>query len=167
MPSPHIGIYSGTFDPVHAGHLAFADAACKAATLEQVIFMPEEVPRGKAGVTDIATRVGHLQAALQASKHEVYRARQPQFTIAQTLSQLQRQYPRTTLSFLMGSDIVPGLAMWPNLNQLIEHHQLIVGMRQPQDRQEIETILRQLGAMYTIVTTPHAHVSSRQIREAL
>ena len=160
-----IGIYAGTFDPVHAGHLAFADVACQEAKLDRVIFMPEKLPRGKTGVTALATRIAQLEAALQPSKHEVYRARQPQFTVTNTLSELRKHYSHLTLSFLMGSDIVPGLFMWPDIKQLLEHHQLIIGMREPHDRQEVETTLQELGARYVIVTTPHAHVSSRQIRE--
>jgi nicotinate-nucleotide adenylyltransferase len=160
----HIGIYSGTFDPVHVGHVAFADAARRAAGLDRVIFMPEDTPRGKINVTDINARMAQLETALLKSQHEVYRARHSQFTIAETLAELKSQYPDATLSFLIGSDVVPSLAAWPHLDQLIRNHQIIVGMREPHVRQEIERTLRQLDADYLIVTTPHAHVSSRQIR---
>ena len=160
----HIGIYSGTFDPVHVGHVTFADAARRVAGLDKVIFMPEDTPRGKINITDINTRMTRLDAALSESQHETYRARHPQFTITETLVELKSQYPGATLSFLIGSDVVPSLAAWPHLDQLIRNHQIIVGMREPHVQQEIEQILPQLGANCLILTTPHAHVSSRRIR---
>ena len=160
----HVGIYSGTFDPVHIGHVAFADTACQVAKLDKVVFMPEATPRGKINVTDIDTRIARLETALRNSSHEVYRARHPQFTMTETLTELGSRYPGVTLSFLIGSDIVPSLTTWPNLDQLVENHQIIIGMRALQIQQETEKILQQLGAHYKIVTTPHAHVSSRQLR---
>ena len=42
-----VGIYSGTFDPVHTGHVAFALEAAQVANLQKVVFLPEETPREK------------------------------------------------------------------------------------------------------------------------
>jgi cytidyltransferase-like protein len=47
----HIGIYPGSFDPVHEGHFAFAKAALETGRLDTVIFLPEMKPRGKPQVT--------------------------------------------------------------------------------------------------------------------
>lgn len=130
------------------------------ASLSKVLFLPEAAPRGKTNVTPLASRVQQLQAA----GCEVYQAEQPQFTIAATLSELRAHYPEAQLSFLMGSDVALGLSAWPDIRQLTDHHQLIIGMRSTDNQQAIEATLSQLGAHYTIVTTPHAHVSSRQLR---
>ena len=48
-----IGIYAGTFDPVHAGHVAFALQSLEAAKLDRVYFLPERRPRGKRQVKNI------------------------------------------------------------------------------------------------------------------
>jgi len=163
MPSQaptHIGIYAGTFDPVHAGHIAFAREAERRASLSKVLFVPEAAPRSKANVTPLASRVQQLHAA----GCEVYQAGQPQFTIAATLSELCARYPQAQLSFLMGSDVALGLSAWPDIQQLTSNHQLIIGMRSTDNQHEVVAVLSQLGAHYTIVTTPHAHVSSRQLR---
>lgn len=163
---PHIGIYSGTFDPVHAGHLAFANAATEANRLDYVVFMPEEQPRGKTNVSDIDRRVLLLRDSLATTNHTVYRANQPRFTIAETLPELIEKYQGATLSFLLGSDVVSSLPKWPDVELLIANHTLIIGMRAHDHTKDIASILDQLGASYTIVTTPHAHVSSSQLRLA-
>ncbi|HEU5121705.1 MAG TPA: adenylyltransferase/cytidyltransferase family protein, partial [Candidatus Saccharimonadales bacterium] len=64
-----IGIYSGTFDPVHYGHIAFAASAIRACNLDEVVFLPEPQPRYKAGVTDIAHRLALLTMATAAQSN--------------------------------------------------------------------------------------------------
>ena len=162
-----LGIYSGTFDPVHIGHIAFADEAQRACSLDRIIFMPEEQPRNKTNVTPITARIAQTKTALRHTKHEVYRASHSRFTITETLAELESRYPEATFSFLIGADIVPSLASWPDIDRLLSRHQLIIGMRKGYTQTEVEAELAQLGASYAIITTPHAHVSSRQIRETL
>lgn len=161
----HIGIYSGTFDPVHAGHLAFADEAQRAGELDYVIFMPEEQPRGKVHVSSIEQRIAFLQHKLTATHHEIYRANHPRFSIAQTVPELAERYQDAAFSFLMGSDIVSSLHAWPGIESFVTHHRLIIGMRAGDGMEDVVSTLDQLQASYTIVTTPHAHMSSRQLRQ--
>jgi cytidyltransferase-like protein len=59
-----IGIYSGTFDPVHAGHMAFALQAMQEAKLDRLYFLPERRPRYKQGVEHFAHRVAMLERAI-------------------------------------------------------------------------------------------------------
>ncbi len=162
MTLQHLGIYSGTFDPVHAGHLAFADEAQRVGRLDYVVFLPEAEPRGKTRVTPQSERIALLQQ-LTAPQHTVYQAAHPRFTVGETLPELVLQYPRATFSFLMGSDVVPSLPAWPDVEQLLRY-QLIIGMRAGDRMEDVASTLDQLQASYTIVTTPHAHMSSRQLR---
>ena len=60
-----VGIFSGTFDPVHAGHIAFALEAMESAGLDKVYFLPESMPRRKSGVTHYAHRLAMLELALK------------------------------------------------------------------------------------------------------
>lgn len=160
----HFGIYSGTFDPVHAGHLAFADMAHDAAGLNKVIFMPEPQPRGKDNVTPVAIRISQLAQIINPSKYDTYQAKHSRFQVTETLAELRNQYPGVRLSFLVGSDVAMTLPSWPDINELTRQHQIIVGMRSTDKRTDIETVLQRLGARYIILTTPHADMSSRQIR---
>ncbi len=159
-----IGIYSGTFDPVHVGHIAFANEAAREAGLERVVFIPEKSPRGKSGVAPLLARATQLEVALRKTRHVVYQASASTFTIRNTLNELEALYPRAELNFLIGSDIVPSLAQWPDIDRLLAKHRLVVGMRGDHDQVEITALLDRLGARYQIVTTAHPHVSSRHLR---
>src|SRR4051812_40769392 len=68
LKSKRIGIYAGTFNPVHTGHVAFALQAVKEANLDEVYFVPERQPRGKAGVEHFGHRVAMLKRALRPYK---------------------------------------------------------------------------------------------------
>ena len=58
-----VGILSGSFDPVHKGHIAFAIDAMKQAKLDEVYFLPEVKPRRKPGVSHVSHRIAMLQIA--------------------------------------------------------------------------------------------------------
>lgn len=159
-----IGIYSGTFDPVHVGHIAFATEAAREAQLERVVFMPERSPRGKSNVAPLSVRIAQLEEALKDTQHGVYQAMASTFTINNTLKELEALYLQEELHFLMGSDIVPSLARWPDIKSLVAKHPLIIGMRADHDLAEIVSLLDRLGARYQIVVTNYPHASSRHLR---
>lgn len=162
----NIGIYSGTFDPIHPGHIALADEARRLHNLDIVVFMPEPSPRYKPTVTPIAVRAEQLMNALASTPHEVYVSTSSQFKVTDTLAELRELYPDDQLSFIIGSDIVATLSSWPESDQLLSNHQLIVGMRSRDDREVIEQILRGLNADYAIVNTSYAHYASSQFRQS-
>lgn len=163
----HLGIYSGTFDPLHAGHVASAREARRVGQLDGVVFMPEEEPRGKSGVTGIGRRIEQIRSRIDPVREEVYRARHPRFTIKHTLPELMEQYPDTTLSFLFGSDVISSLHTWPNIAPFLARHHLFIGMRAGDDRDDVTSALEYLGASYTIIAAPFAHLSSKQIRATI
>jgi nicotinate-nucleotide adenylyltransferase len=168
-----IGIFSGTFDPVHAGHLAFALETRRICGLEQVIFLAERSPRDKTAVTDINHRVALLQAATaDQSDLAVMELSSPQFTVAETLPELRRQLPDTELTLLIGSDVVRTFSYrWPGLETLLSEVSLAIGMRAGDARDEITAILSQLEAdlgapvRHTFIDTPAAAVTSSQSRK--
>ncbi|HSX00592.1 MAG TPA: adenylyltransferase/cytidyltransferase family protein, partial [Patescibacteria group bacterium] len=81
-----IGIYSGTFDPIHVGHIAFAKEVARELTLDTVIFLPEQRPRGKQRVTDIHHRVELIKQSIQNDNQlQILSLPMQQFTVAETL----------------------------------------------------------------------------------
>lgn len=162
-----VGIFAGTFDPIHKGHIAFALAAAEQCGLDAVYFLPERQPRGKHGVGDFATRSRLIQeATTSTSRLHLLDLADAQFTVETTLPQLETAFAGAELYLLIGSDIAcHSLPRWPQLPQLLAKMQLIVGIRTGSTRQEVEDILRSLPrARYSVITSPHAHVSSSQLR---
>jgi len=108
----YIGIYSGSFDPIHEGHISFAKEAMKVCRLDTIVFMPERFPRGKPNVSPISERVTELEIALAETSFVVLNAHADQFTVDETLTELEVLYPDTVFTFLIGSDVALYLPNW-------------------------------------------------------
>ena len=162
-----IGIYSGSFDPVHEGHVSFAKEAAAMCDLETVIFMPERFPRGKPNATPISERLTELEIALARTPFTVLNAHADQFTVDETLTELEALYPDAKFTFLVGFDVTLNLPRWKNLGRLTSRYSFAIGMRQSETKKAVEDVLRALHIQrYCLVTTPHAHISSSSLRNA-
>ena len=159
-----IGIYTGSFDPVHEGHIAFASEAARVCGLETVVFMPERFPRGKPNVSPISERITELEFALVKTPFAVRNVEADQFTVDETLTELEALYPNTHFTFLLGSDVALSLSKWPNIQRLVTRYDFVIGMRDGDTKKALENALKVLGADYTIIETEHGHMSSRTLR---
>ena len=166
-----IGIYAGTFDPVHVGHIAFALQSLKAARLDRVYFLPERRPRAKAQVEHFGHRVGMLnQAAKPYPEFGVLELVDVSFNVERTLPYLQKRFFGDELVFLFGSDVIPNLADWPRAENLLEAGELVIGLRFKDDRQTIHKIVEGWPAQPQAVIIFESYapeVSSGKVREAL
>jgi nicotinate-nucleotide adenylyltransferase len=170
-PPGRIGIYAGTFDPVHAGHVTFALQALQAAELDKVYFLPERRPRGKKGVEHFGHRVAMLSRALQPHpQFEVLELVDTNFSVQRTLPNLRHQFSGSQLVFLFGSDLVPGLAAWPEADQLLAEGELVIGIRSHDNRDDLRKIIEAWQTqpkMLTMFDSYAPDVSSGQVRQAL
>ena len=166
-----IGIYAGTFDPVHTGHITFALQSLEAANLDEIYFLPERRPRNKQQVEHFGHRVAMLRRAIKPHpQFGVLELVDVSFSINRTLPFLKREFPKSQLVFLFGSDIVPGLADWPNADKLIKDGELIIGIRSQDDRDTIRGIVQKWKDQPKAVTIFDSFapaVSSGKIRDAL
>jgi nicotinate-nucleotide adenylyltransferase len=166
-----IGIYSGTFDPVHAGHVGFALQAMQSAGLDAVFFLPERRPRGKAGVEHFGHRVAMLRRAVKPYQNlGVLELEDVGFSIATTLPRLRTRFPKAELVFLVGSDVATHMQVWPNVEQLFKQSELVVGVRSGSDIAVMKEQVSgwRLQPLQTMVIESHAAaVSSGLIRDAL
>src|SRR3982750_4185468 len=98
-----IGIYAGVFDPVHAGHIAFALQAGDKARLDKIYFLPERRPRHKQGVEHFGHRVAMLKRASKPhTKLDVLELEDISFNMERTLPRLQKKLKGEQLVFLFG-----------------------------------------------------------------
>lgn len=166
--SMRIGIFSGTFDPIHRGHVGFAQAAIKQCRLDKVVLLPERSPRGKLGVSDFAHRLRMLRLAVRPHrKLTVLSLADERFTVATTLPQLLAQFAEHDLVMLVGSDVVHSFGFrWPGLETLLAKVELAISLRAGEAEADIRGFLHSLGLSVraTIVEGPHAHLSATEVR---
>jgi nicotinate-nucleotide adenylyltransferase len=170
MAKPRIGIFAGTFDPVHSGHLSFVLQAIKAAKLDHVYFLPERRPRYKPDVEHFGHRTAMISRAIQPYKQvsllelpDIY------FDIKRTLPKLQQEFPGATLVLLMGSDTLFGLGEWPDIDSLLDSAEIVAALRTGHDTAAVRTYftgLHTTSKLY-IVDSLAEHVSSSRIRYAV
>ena len=169
----HIGIYAGTFDPIHSGHLAFAVQTLQQCQLDQVIILPEPRPRKKHAVTDLVHRIELAKRATATIPHiDVAELSSKRFTINQTLPELVALFPDATFTFLFGSDIVKKLSTdWKDIDVLLRQANIAIGMRSQDNEADVIASLAALEAVYgvpvhyTLVYTPNTSVASSHIRQ--
>lgn len=162
-----IGIFSGTFDPVHRGHVAFALAAAKQLNLDKVLVMPERSPRGKlASSFEHRVRMARLATGPHRRLKTVTLDDQ-RFTVKDTLPKLELLYPDAELVMLVGSDVVHTFGMrWPHLDQLLAKVELAISLRVGESEEAVRTVLEALSIPLraTVVHGPHPHLSATEIR---
>lgn len=130
-----IGIFGGTFDPVHQGHLILAEQAREQARLDRVWFLPAPRPPQKQGqvITRYEQRVEMLALALagnpafQIDESEKDRAG-PSYTV-DTLAHLRAAHPGDEFLLLIGGDTLADLEHWYQPVRLLELAPLLVVTR--------------------------------------
>ncbi len=166
-----IGIYAGTFDPVHAGHITFALQALQAAKLDHIYFLPERRPRAKEHVEHFGHRVAMLKRALRPHpQFAVLELVDVSFSVERTLPFLQQQFPDSQLVFLFGSDVVADIANWPHAERLIGETELVIGLRETDDHDKTRQIIESWPVQPPLLTMFPSYapeVSSGRVRAAL
>ncbi len=171
MAGRRIGIYAGTFDPVHSGHIAFALQALRAVNLDKIYFLPERRPRDKQQVEHFGHRVAMLKQALKPyPEFSMLELVEVSFSVERTLPKLRQKFKDSQLVFLFGSDVAIGLAAWPNVKQLLASAELVIGLRNQDDRHSLHTVIEDwpiAPEAVSILNSFAPDVSSGNVRDAL
>ncbi|MDZ7744541.1 MAG: nicotinate-nicotinamide nucleotide adenylyltransferase [Candidatus Saccharibacteria bacterium] len=167
-----VGIFSGTFDPVHRGHVQFAHDAIKWCSLDKVFFLVEPRPRRKQGVKAFEHRVNMVQLAIaDEPKMGVIVLDQARFTPHETLPPLTARFKGAELSMLIGEDMLTHMAEWPHVEDLLKNVQFIIGVRGEHNDinhhiKEIEKV-KGLEFHYSVFSTDLSDYSSSKARLSL
>ncbi len=168
-----IGIYGGTFDPIHVGHLIIASEIEAALGLDEVVFVPAGVPPHKdpAHVTPATDRLAMLQLALADSDAFTIDAleleREGRSFTVDTLAAFRQSEPDAELWFIMGGDSLADLHTWRNPGQIVSLARLAVAARPGWDV-DLEAVNHQVpesDGRIDIVTTPLIGIASHEIRD--
>jgi len=171
MAKTRIGIYAGTFDPVHAGHIGLALQALKAANLDQVYFLPERRPRSKPDIEHFGHRTAMITRAIRPyNRLGLLELPDAHFDIKRTLPKLKQQFKNAHLFMVMGGDVAMDLPTWLDAKMLLANCELIVGLRGKQTKQAIVKAFKQAGfddITIKFVTSTSPDVSSKKVRSGL
>jgi nicotinate-nucleotide adenylyltransferase len=168
-----IGIFGGTFDPVHVGHLVAAVNVRSVLDLDVVLLVVANEPWQKVGeraVTAAADRLALVAAAasdcdgIEVSAIEIERGG-PSYT-ADTVATLRAAEPDSTLYVIVGEDVVPTLATWSRLDEVRENTELVVVNRPGSPIVDEAALAPTLaGWPVTSVEVPALEISSTDLRD--
>lgn len=169
-----IGIFGGTFDPPHFGHMILAAEAQYQLELDLLLFVltPDPPHKRHRKLTSIEDRKAMLAAAIngypgfEISTVDIDRPG-PHFT-ADTMQILRDQFPDDLLIYLMGGDSLEGLLIdWHRADEFIALCDFIGVMRRPNDELDTAPLEKEfpgLSEKLQFVEAPLLEISSRQIR---
>lgn len=128
----NIGLYFGTFNPIHIGHLIIANHIAEHTSLDEIwlVVTPHNPHKKKANLLDDYQRLHLVHLAtedypqLKPSDIE-FKLPQPNYT-CDTLAYLQEKYPQHVFSLIMGEDNLQSFQKWKNYETIINNHQLYV-----------------------------------------
>lgn len=171
-----VGVFGGTFDPVHQGHLVLAEQCREQGRLDQVWFLPAHRPPNKLekALTRFDQRVEMLSLAIAGNPafrvDEMEKERSgPSFTV-DTIALIQERHPNEEFWLLVGSDTLADMPHWYEPQRLVRQVGLLVMARPGTPVMTASNIQAQLGLgadapiRMEVAETPSLDVSSRDLR---
>lgn len=186
IPGMRIGLFGGSFNPIHSGHLIIARSVAEQVELDRVVLLPSKCPPHKqsADLIDAARRVEMIKLAIEGEPlfkcSDVDVAREgPTFTI-DTVSQFLQESsgnpelgPEVELSWIIGSDSLAELATWHRVAELVELCRIVTAVRPGFDRIDFGPLAKFLSVdriahlKADIVRTPLIDISATDIRDRI
>ena len=161
-----VGLYFGSFNPIHVGHCIIANYVLANTSLDQVWFIvsPQNPLKTSAGMLNEYHRLHLVQLAVEAENglrvNDIeFRLPKPSYTV-DTLSYLQEKYPHHSFSVILGSDSFKNLPKWKNYFHIIQHYPIYVYVRPGH-----EDITFYPNADITTLKAPLLEISSTLIRK--
>ena len=167
-----IGLYFGTFNPIHVGHLIIANHMAEHTNLDQVwmVVTPHNPLKKKSTLLDDYHRLQMVYLAtedypkIKPSDIE-FKLPQPNYTVT-TLVHLEEKYPHHEFSLIMGEDNLKSLHKWKNYEAILAHHEIYV---YPRISTEEENLVSTFGdknhPKIHLIDAPVVEISSTFIRE--
>lgn len=160
-----IGLFFGSFNPIHIGHLIIANYFAEETDLDQVWFVvsPQNPFKTKNSLLDERHRLYMVNLAiednykLQASNIE-FHLPQPSYTI-DTLAYLKEKYPDHEFILIMGSDNLLSFQKWKNYEQILKSHRIYIYTRAEEDKRTYD-----LAGDIRFFDVPVINISSTYIR---
>lgn len=163
-----IGLYFGTFNPIHYGHLAIANIMANDTDLDKVWFIvsPQNPFKVKDNLLHEFDRLEMVRTSihdsfnLEASDFE-FNLPKPSYTV-DTLTYLREKFPQHQFSLIIGEDNLSHFHKWKNYEDILKHHKLFVYPRNNSKESELKD-----HSQITMVKAPLLDISATYIRKAV
>lgn len=167
MQKKKVGIFGGSFNPIHTGHIALAKSLCQQAGLDEVWLMVSPMNPFKKEATDLLTDKLRLEMAEQAVADEPklkacdyeFHMPKPSYTW-HTLQALSQDFPNVDFTLLIGGDNWASFDKWFHHEDILIHYPIVVYPRKGCD-------IGKVPSGVTIVETPLLNISSTEIRQRI
>ena len=168
MAKSKVGLFFGSFNPIHVGHLIIANYMANFTDLDEVWFVvsPHNPFKEKKSLGNMYDRIEMVNLAiedtdnLKASDIE-FHLPQPSYTI-DTLVHLTEKFPKREFVLIMGEDNLVGLPKWKNAEILLRDYKIIVYPRPGYDSGELKE-----HSSVTMTATPVMELSSTFLRKSI
>ena len=162
-----VGLYFGSFNPIHTGHLIIANHVLNETDLQRIWFVlsPQNPFKPSSTLLNEYDRLHLVQIAienderLKASEIE-FSLPKPSYT-SHTLADLAEKYPSHQFSIIMGSDSFQNLGKWKNPESIIHNFPIIIYKRPNHE------IVNDLNAQINVMDAPLLEISATYIRECI
>ncbi len=162
----NIGIFAGSFDPIHDGHIEMAKSALHNIDLDKLYFMVEEKSWSRKKAVSKEHRENMVKVATKSQdKLDILSLEDEKFSIEHTLPKLEKRFRGNNLFFILGSDVFIKMSeeTWPTIENLTKHY-LVVFERKSVNEREISEHNKSLGFMLAILPSPMPDHSSTDVR---
>lgn len=172
------GIFGGTFDPIHNGHIHIAYEAMEKLDLDEVIFMPSGIPPHKINKQITSSYLRYEMVKMAICNEEKFKVssleideKELSYTY-KTLEKLKRYEKNDTLLyFITGADCLMELNTWKDIDKIFKDCIFVVFSRSGFDIKELEVKKKEFENIYEakiyLLETPMLNISSSTIREAV
>ncbi|RNC66974.1 nicotinate (nicotinamide) nucleotide adenylyltransferase [Proteiniphilum sp. X52] len=169
MQKQRIGIFCGSFNPVHAGHLILANYLCEFTDLDEVWFVvtPHNPLKEPGNLLDDDMRLEMVRLALEGFDHMTvsdveFHMPRPSYTI-DTLTKLTKMYPDKDFTLIIGGDNWKQFHRWKEAGRLMKNYRIVV---YPRLSEEV-VIPDEFALSVRLVEAPIVELSSTFIRESI
>ena len=169
-PSHKTGLFFGSFNPIHTGHLIIAQYMTEFTDLDSLWFMvsPQNPFKRRDQLLSGEERLAMVEAAIEdnqsfaVSDLELH-LEKPSYTY-QTLLALADKFPNHTFTLIMGADNLTSLPRWKNQQFIIDNYEIYV---YPRPGEQAAHVAKQIGANIQMIDAPLIDISSTHIREMI
>ena len=169
--SKKIGLFFGTFNPIHVGHLIIANHMAEFSELNEVwlVVTPHNPHKKKNTLLEDTHRLAMVRIAteaypkLKASTIE-FDLPEPNYTV-NTLAVLEEKYPDKEFCLIMGEDNVKSLHKWKNYEVILERYPIFIYPRISENLERDANLILEKKASVTLINAPIVELSSTFIRK--